>query len=64
MVLNTLIKLKALPLTKTPFTLNVSVKVAITLVILFSLKTMESLQNGLQPHHMHFLHHFTNLRTT
>ena len=63
-LLNTLIKLKVLPMTKAPFTLSVSVKVAITLVILFALKTMESLQNGLQPHDMHFLHHFTNLLMT
>ena len=61
MLLNTLIKLKVLPLTKAPFTLSVSDNAAITLVTLFALKTMESLQNGLQPH---FMHHFTNLLTT
>ena len=37
-------------LRKGQFTRSVSVNAAMTLVILFSLKTMESLENGLQTH--------------
>ena len=33
-----------------PFTPSVSVNAAVTLAILFSLKTIESLENGLQTH--------------
>ena len=36
--------------TEGPFTPSVGINAAMMLAILFSLKTMESLENGLQPH--------------